>query len=789
MAVRITPPGGRVRRKGGAVSLAGGDVPTVTPARDPGVNIPLIPIPVDNTLGTAGAGLQAIGDILGEGSDLALKMVRRDEGLARNADETSYSDKLQDTIRDLQATADLSDRAVVEAVGQQMIEEQERILSEHKGGETSKRLLTNRLIKLRNSFADTLAVLNINAADVRLKGVVDKKISSITQDVLANPDVLISSDPLEAFRFHVGQLEEEIDFLELRPDQARVVRQAGQSEIALSMITPLIKNGQFDRAKALLRSDEIGKVLSPGQQRDAVQRIIDSERKLDEVNSEGKQFLTTARLLAPANSSEEQIRGLARELAGIEVDGNVDIINIGGGKVIAVDKDTLEVQTLVAGPTAEEAARLEGAIEKAKLLARKDVLGSMAIEAGLGELFAIPSTETTSGGEDTSKSTKPAPAKEGEEDAPTGPEVVPPLPEEAVSLPFGPEEPPASNDMQSVLGLMALSRRFLLIGDNGSANALLSQARMIIENSREIQGQRELDKSITNLDILRELGMPLGATMRQAQGKILRSSEELKVSQQRGETISLNTAREFQVPPNSTQGELDAILSDRERSGEGSAIPRTFEEKTEAGSLASARGRNQAQAEVQMRFVFETDQQINDILEEIEDDTTLVGTVGALRATGRTALTLLADFGFDDFVDAARNLASDQSDLGADEIFKLFDDPLLSALDLLSNSIGINRARLRNPVGRVPVEIIKRSIKDSDLTKFGGSDKIVDVLDRIRKDELGRRRNVLKKQFPGMFDPFENEEEGGASEEQDIPSDIPRFRIDLKTNKLVPVEE
>ncbi|KKK92711.1 hypothetical protein LCGC14_2700210, partial [marine sediment metagenome] len=58
----------------------------------------------------------------------------------------------------------------------------------------------------------------------------------------------------------------------------------------------------------------------------------------------------------------------------------------------------------------------------------------------------------------------------------------------------------------------------------------------------------------------------------------------------------------------------------RERSGAGSAVPRTFEEKAQAGSLASARGRNQAQAEVQMRFVFETHQQVTDILEEIKDE-------------------------------------------------------------------------------------------------------------------------------------------------------------------------
>ncbi len=246
-------------------------------------------------------------------------------------------------------------------------------------------------------------------------------------------------------------------------------------------------------------------------------------------------------------------------------------------------------------------------------------------------------------------------------------------------------------------------------------------------------------------------------------------------------------AREFQVPPDTTRSELDAIQADRVRSGEGSAVPRTFEEKARAGSLASARGKEQSEAEVQMRFVFEADQQTEDLLDEIKDDPTLVGTVGALRATGRKALTLLADLGFDNLVDAARNVAN-ESDLTADEIFEFFDDPLLSALDLVSNSIGVKLARIRNPVGRVPVELIKRSIKDVDLTKFGGAQLIINRLDRIRTDEFSRRRNVLKRQFPDMFDPFpseEGEEGGGASGGPTAPPDTPRFRFE--GGKLVPV--
>ena len=804
MAVKITSPGGRTRRKGGAVSLSGGDVPIVAPASDPGVHIPP---PVD----IAGRAFKALGNVLEEGTNLALQMIQRDEGLARDADDTTFADFGQDLVRDLQKAGTLSDSTVVENAGKQLLQEQERILNEHKGGKTSRALLENNLIKRRNSFADTLAVLNINAADVQLNQTVKRRVSSIVQDVLSDSDVLVSEDPLEAFRFYSGKIEEEMDFLELNPAQRRIVKPAAQAQVALSMVGPLIRNKQFDRAITILRSKEVGAVMAPGDQRDAIRRVITAEQKLEEAENQSNaiKHLRTARGLALPNATEEEILEDARTLAGLEESQKGRFVEF-GDELLFVEDDTETVRVVRRGPTPEQKVATEIAIEQARMVARIPFMNSLIKSFGGRPIFGLPpptapvgegevepAAPTGKGADVPAVSSSAAPTGERKETTRERAGALEADQAEAVSdqaavlTPFGPEpENAPSEDMQDVVALTLGSRVLLAMGKTAEANSLLSHASFLMNNSPEIKRNEELDKSI-GLEWAQKLGVPPDTTLRQIQGKILPSTEEVQATRQQGNIISLDMAREFQVPPNTTRGQLDAVLADRERSGGGSAVPRTFEEKTQAGSLASARGRNQAQAEVQMRFVFETDQQIADILEEIEDDPTLVGTVGALRATGRTALTLLTDLGFDSFVDAARNIASDQSDLGADEVFEFFDDPLLSALDLLSNSIGINRARLRNPIGRVPVEIIKRSIKDSDLTKFGGSEKIIDVLNRIRTDELGRRRNVLKKQFPGMFDPFLDGGGDGASEGEDappdIPSDIPRFRIE--GGKLVPIEK
>jgi hypothetical protein len=167
-------------------------------------------------------------------------------------------------------------------------------------------------------------------------------------------------------------------------------------------------------------------------------------------------------------------------------------------------------------------------------------------------------------------------------------------------------------------------------------------------------------------------------------------------------------------------------------------------------------------------------------LEELEEDPTLVGGVGALRATGRSAITFLEDIGFGNLVSSARDIAFEGSGLGLDEITGLFDDPTLSSLDIIANSTGLILARLRTPAGRIPVELIKLSIKDVGLKGLRGSAVVQDRLTFVL-GLLDERDNNIRSRFPNLQAPEETE----TSEEPVIPSDTPRFRIE--GDKLVPM--
>lgn len=69
------------------------------------------------------------------------------------------------------------------------------------------------------------------------------------------------------------------------------------------------------------------------------------------------------------------------------------------------------------------------------------------------------------------------------------------------------------------------SRAALAAGDTGTSNALLGQARLVLENAPAAIRERELGKPIP-LDLLSETGLPVGSTFKDAMGIALRPPEE-----------------------------------------------------------------------------------------------------------------------------------------------------------------------------------------------------------------------------------------------------------------------
>lgn len=277
-----------------------------------------------------------------------------------------------------------------------------------------------------------------------------------------------------------------------------------------------------------------------------------------------------------------------------------------------------------------------------------------------------------------------------------------------------------SSATRDIARLLTASRNLLVAGETSKANALLAQAKFIADNSADIKQQRELDKPVS-AKLASDLGIPLGTTLR--------------------EVTSL--------------------------------IPKSPEERAESTAEASATGAGRVKARGQLAFISQARETITDFLDAVEDDPGIVGVRGSLRATGQTAVGVIGDLGLDSIVDAAKSIALTDTDASSEDFEGWFDNPKLSVLKVFENSVGLVLARLRTPQGRVPVEVIKRSIDDVKLSGFTSTEQVQNRLNFVLNVLATRERN-LKGTF-GLGPEGEPSEAGAPTHE-------------IKDGKLIRIE-
>ena len=263
---------------------------------------------------------------------------------------------------------------------------------------------------------------------------------------------------------------------------------------------------------------------------------------------------------------------------------------------------------------------------------------------------------------------------------------------ESVTAPFT-DGAVVSSDMQDVNRLFAGAQALALGGMTAEAGALMQQARFLMANSPEIQESKEMDKPLSP-KAAGVLGVPVGTTMRDVAG----------------------------------------------------IIPPSPEETARSTAVARAEGKGEVEAKEQIGFIDEASTMITDLQEELVSDPNLVGVLGGLRASGQTVTGVLGDLGLSEIVDSVKDMAFTDTEASADDMFDWFDSPTLSNLQVLENSIGLIFARLRTKSGRVPVEVIRLSIKDVKLSGLTSAKQVQNRLNFLN-EQLTRRKARLQKQF------------------------------------------
>lgn len=259
---------GTAARRARTVKLpTSGDVPQEPGIRDPGLDVP--------DFGQVAGGIEDIGAAVGEVGEHLQRIQGRQEGIARDRDDTAFSETLSSKRRDLQQDADLADdRVIAQAMAEAEAEEQ-RLLDAHPGGSRSRALLEVHLARRRVAFGDQLAVQNIIASRAQRSASVDRRVAGIVADSLSDPGVSIEQ------RF--GQLEDAIKFLDLSPSETTAARADGEGKIASALINRVISRGNIDEngllidARSMLENEELREVLSPAVRGGLVDRIVGIE--------------------------------------------------------------------------------------------------------------------------------------------------------------------------------------------------------------------------------------------------------------------------------------------------------------------------------------------------------------------------------------------------------------------------------------------------------------------------------------------------------------------------------
>jgi len=259
----------------------------------------------------------------------------------------------------------------------------------------------------------------------------------------------------------------------------------------------------------------------------------------------------------------------------------------------------------------------------------------------------------------------------------------------------------ATGHYAEAMRLFGGAHKLYMSGMTSEANGLMSSAKFIMENSPAIDRAKEREKPIS-MELSSSLGLPMGTTM--------------------GEVMGM-------IPP-----------SPAEEAAEVSGARALAKEKVKGARTIS--------------FINEADFVITELLDDIKIDPKLVGVVGSIRKGLQTTKEVMLDVGADTLVDTAEGILWDDPDIDpafkvSEEAIGMFDvdDPNISVMNLIENSIAMILARLSTPQGqRIPVDVIKDSRKLAKLTGMQGSKQVQTRLEFLKK-MLQRRKERINKRI------------------------------------------
>jgi hypothetical protein len=649
--------------------------------------------------GGSAKGLQAAGKALGKiGEKFKAaedRLNARKESLHRNAISEQATLDSRDVLDDARTSLDLSRDEDIALVSSKLAEISQTALAQYQGNEEGRLILQEDLQKMRFGFLGDVAQDSVTINLERSKKLFGERLNQSRARVALNPDLLDN------------EIKETREFLKnnrgsFNPQTEAGFEQAILAETADAAFTTYMITGRRNMAESVLAREDVRAAFGENRMQEAVKLLNTADAKRAEALTKIGTAMAQAQALLPEGTDEDRQR-VAFQLMGIDPTQKLKFFPF-GNKVLVMNQkgEKVSVMTIPEG----EGTYLDTDKKKAVGFPEDSVVFQPNDGGPPQELHKGGKTIERIEAEEAAKSQgKLLGTANGMkavlEAAGYDQELIAGVTEElhssnAIAKPFQDGSEP-SGDSKRVAMLVATSRRLLAAGQVSMANGMIQQAKLLASTSLEMAREKENDKPIS-MELAREFGLPIGTPMGEALTKI-------------GGRLPLSPA------------DLAAT-------------------KSEATATAKAKVKGQET----IAFVNEAESVVDSFLEKLSVDPKLGGLIGGLRATGQNLIQIFNDFGAGELVITAKELAFSESNAPIDDVLGWFDDKTLSVLDIMTNSIGLILARIRTPTGRIPVDVIKRSIKDTNLAGFQGSKVVRNRLEFI-KELLGQRRENVKSRF------------------------------------------
>jgi len=253
------------------------NVPSISPARDPGVRAPAKAF--ESPLGIAAKELEPA---LKTFERVAIKQQNRADTIDRSSKINQYNRDLDELLRQYDSERDLSDPRVLAEFGAATNERRQELLGDHTGSADSQASLETRLQDVASSVEGRAALISAKLGFDKVKTTFNDAIVPIADRVAEGPTRESINEGFLAVQTTLDDLRGALD-----PSEEEAFGALGREQIALTVIDTKISSGQLEEAGILLEDGSLSLSLS-----------ADTKRKL-------RRRLTTAR--TTRNALEQKI--------------------------------------------------------------------------------------------------------------------------------------------------------------------------------------------------------------------------------------------------------------------------------------------------------------------------------------------------------------------------------------------------------------------------------------------------------------------------------------------------